>query len=343
MLSRMEEFENRVMTSRSNISMPEESSSRTLPSMLDFTGSDHDWKGSFMDTRWINKELCRSGALLFRGSGITRADGFERAALLLISPLYTDNGEHQRDRLSEGIYTPVPYSRTKKLLWHNENSFNLVWPGKILFCCLQPASTGGETPLVNSRLVLAAMNSDLRQRFAKLGVMYVRNYGGELGLSWEDVFGSSDPARVEARCREEDLSMEWLPGNRLRTSCVRPAIVEHPSTGEPVFFAQPQHWHVSCLDAEVREGLLADYPPNELPRSCFFGDGSSIPDRAMQHICEIYRRFEVVFPWQAGDILLIDNILTAHARNPYDGERKLLVAMGEMQCYQKEFESRGQS
>ena len=34
--------------------------------------------------------------------------------------------------------------------------------------------------------------------------------------------------------------------------------------------------------------------------------------------------------WQEGDIALLDNMLTAHARDPYSGPRKIVVAMGQM-------------
>jgi hypothetical protein len=37
----------------------------------------------------------------------------------------------------------------------------------------------------------------------------------------------------------------------------------------------------------------------------------------------------VVFPWQAGDVLMLDNMLTAHARRPFGGARRVVVAMAE--------------
>jgi len=35
----------------------------------------------------------------------------------------------------------------------------------------------------------------------------------------------------------------------------------------------------------------------------------------------------VVFSWQQGDIMVIDNILTMHGRKPFQGDRQVLVAM----------------
>ena len=34
-------------------------------------------------------------------------------------------------------------------------------------------------------------------------------------------------------------------------------------------------------------------------------------------------------PWQAGDLLLVDNVATAHSREPYTGPREVLVGMAD--------------
>jgi alpha-ketoglutarate-dependent taurine dioxygenase len=278
----------------------------------------------------VERLLVRHGALLFRGFAMGEAERFESFALTLCTELFEENGEHPRRNVSGRVYTPVFYPPEQRLLWHNENSFNQRWPRKILFACVQPAAAGGATPVVDSRKVYDLIEPGIRGRFESRGVMYVRNYGGGLGLDWQTVFRTSDRDEVEAQCRREGIEYEWKSGDRLRTRCVRPAVIRHPQSGEPVWFTQAQHWHVACLDAATRAGLQSVFAEADRPRHCYYGDGTPIPDEEMEAILGVYARLEESFAWERGDVLALDNLLTAHGREPYTGERKLLVAMGEM-------------
>jgi len=144
------------------------------------------------------------------------------------------------------------------------------------------------------------------------------------------VFRTTSKAVVEEMCRKAVIDFTWKDGGWLTTRSVRPAVIKHPKTGEWSWFNQAQHWHIFCLDPETRASLQSMFQIEDMPRNCYYGDGSPIEDSIMDEICASYRQLEVVFPWQKGDVLLLDNVLTAHARNPYMGERKILVAMGEM-------------
>lgn len=281
----------------------------------------------------IENDLLRHGAILFRGFKVDSPAEFERFALAICPELFNENGEHPRKTVSGQVYTPVFYPPDKQLLWHNENSFNHRWPTRIWFCCLSPAITGGETPLVDSRQVYQLIDPVIRNKFAEKQVMYVRNYGNRMGLDWQTVFQTSDKDEVARRCAAGLMDHHWHDENRLRTSCVRPAVVRHPVSGEMVWFNQAQHWHVSCLDPESRQVLTSSFREEELPRNCYYGDGSPIEDAVMKEILDVYASLEVSFPWAAGDIVMLDNLLTAHGRNPFSGERKMLVAMGAMMSY----------
>ena len=282
----------------------------------------------------IESELLKHGAILFRGFEIGSSTRFEQFALTISPDLFNENGEHPRQSISGNVYTPVFYPPDQKLLWHNENSFNNRWPMKIWFYCVKPANQGGETILVDSQKVFEAIDPRIREEFIQKKVMYVRNYQDGVGLNWQAVFQTTDKAEVERRCRQDGMQFQWKPGDRLCTNCVRPAAAMHPRTGAWVWFNQAQHWHISLLDAETRESLVSLFAEEDLPRNCYYGDGTPIEDSVMDEICAVYRKLEVCFPWEAGDVIMLDNMLTAHGRNPFLGERKLLVALGEMLKYE---------
>jgi amino acid adenylation domain-containing protein len=305
-----------------------------LPLMLKPAVRDIDLVGwASHNQSFIGNKLVDHGAILFRGFDVLTPEYLEQFASTICADLFNENGEHPRDSVIGNIYTPVFYPPDQQLLWHNENSFNLRWPTKVWFCCVTPPEQGGETPIVDGRKVFESIDPAVRRRFIEKGVMYVRNYSKGLGLDWQDVFRTSDMNEVERLCRINKMEFEWRAGAQLKTRCIRPAVVKHPKTGENSWFNQAQHWHVSCLDAQTGQSVFALLKEEDFPRNCYYGDGSRIADEDMKSILDVYARLEVAFRWERGDVLLIDNILTAHGRNPYKGARKLLVSMGDMNSY----------
>lgn len=301
-----------------------------LPVVLEPTAPDLDaaqWAAAHRPM--LDSLLLKHGAILFKGFNVTEPSAFQDLAGAVCNELFADNGEHERTSVSPNVYSPVFFPPEKHLLWHNENSFNHEWPTRICFGCVQPAATGGETPVADSREVAARVDREIFRRFLDKRVMYVRHYIPGLGLDWKHVFQTDSKTEMEAIARRNGMEIEWTKQG-LKTRAVRPAIIEHPVTGEIVWFAQAQHWHPACLEPEIREVLLAHCGPEGLPRDCRYGDGSPIEDSVMNELCAIYRELEVVYPWQRGDVAVLDNVLTAHARNPFSGTRKLLVAMGDM-------------
>jgi alpha-ketoglutarate-dependent taurine dioxygenase len=196
--------------------------------------------------------------------------------------------------------------------------------------CVKAAATGGETPIVDCRRVYAEMPPRIRDRFEEKGLMYVRHFTNTLDVSWERFFNTTDRSQVERFCRESDITCEWTQAGGLKTRRIGPAVVAHPKTGEKLFFNQIMVHHVSCLPPEYRESMMAVFSPEDLPRNVTFGDGSPIEDSMMDEIRGLYDRLAVTSPWTEGDVVLLDNMMVAHSRNPFTGERKIAVAMGEM-------------
>jgi len=283
-----------------------------------------DWArhaGAFVKTT-----LLRTGAILFRDflpPDIARYEAFVHA---FDPELIADNGELPRSRLGSALYTAVDYPPSEHILWHNENSFYRRWPARLWFFCVKAAARRGETPLADGRRMLARLPLSIRDSFEQRGIMYLRHYDDGLGLDWRTVFGTTDRDEVQARCRVLGLDCEWT-GERLQTRGVRPAIIRHPATGEPVWFNQIAHWHSSCLPAPVRDTLRVHYAEGAFPREARYGDGAPIEDAALEEICAAYRDVEVSFGWREGDLLLIDNMLMSHGRNPYVGTRQLAIAL----------------
>lgn len=276
----------------------------------------------------ILQALQVQGAALLRGFQDVDAGSFQRVVQSFCAELMLENGEHIPEQGSDSIYTPVVYAAEQKLLWHNENSFNAEWPDLIAFCSMLPAASGGETTLIDSRQMMKMLDPGLVREFTERQVCYVRTMGLGVGRSWQQVFRTQSRAEAEQKCRAQGFAWEWLDEDVLQTRCVRPAVITHPQSGALSWFNQAQHWHPYFLEAEMREELLDMFGPQQMPRDCRFGDGGVISDAMMAHIAACYEALEWLVAWQQGDVLLVDNVALAHARNPYRGPRKLLVAMG---------------
>lgn len=279
---------------------------------------------------WLASKLREHGGLLFRRFSVTTSNDFEHFIKAVGGePLAYRERSSPRSLVSGNIYTSTDHPANQSIFLHNENSYQQIWPLKIFFFCATPAKKGGATPIADVRKVLARIEPRIREEFARKQWMYVRNFGDGFGLEWPTVFETTDRAAVERHCRAHGIKVEWKEGNRLRTRAVRPALARHPHTSELVWFNHATFFHVTTLEPSVRELLLAEFKEEDLPTNTFYGDGSPIAPADLDAVRAAYADETVLFPWHAGDILLLDNMLVAHGRTPYTGPREILVGMAE--------------
>jgi alpha-ketoglutarate-dependent taurine dioxygenase len=278
----------------------------------------------------VRAYLRTHGGVLFQGFSVNTTEYFQRVVNAYSPQLmeYTERST-PRTKVNGNVYTSTEYPADQSIPLHNENSYSHVWPEKIWFLCMQAAESGGETPVADSRQILKVLDPQIVHRFTEKQVMYVRNFREGLGLSWQEAFQTSEPSTVERYCQKSGIQFEWVSSGHLRTRQVRPAVIQHPETGESVWFNQAHLFHFSSLDEKLRRSMLALYREEDLPRTAYYGDGAEIEPEALTAIHNAYQQASVVFPWKAGDLLLLDNILTAHGRRPYAGARKIVVMMSE--------------
>lgn len=280
---------------------------------------------------FIHAQVLKYGGVLLRGFSVASIAEFERfVSTVSIELLEYREQSSPRSRVSGNIYTSTDYPPDQPIFLHNESSYSHAWPLKIFFHCVTPAQEGGETPIADCRKVFARIEPALRERFSQKGVMYVRNFGDGMGLPWQTVFQTEDKAQVEQYCRSAGIQFEWKDGNRLRTYKTGRAILKHPQTQETTWFNHATFFHVSTLLPSIREELLAAFNEEDLPTNTYYGDGSPIESSVLDELRAIYHAETVSFPWQAGDILMLDNMLTAHGRAPFRGTRKVVVGMSQL-------------
>jgi alpha-ketoglutarate-dependent taurine dioxygenase len=277
----------------------------------------------------LEEYLLKHGGILFRDfklDGVSEFEQFIKAASGAELLEYTYRST-PRSLVGGRIYTSTEYPAHQSIPLHNEMAYSNQWPMKIWFFCLQAAEQGGETPIADSRRVFQRIRPEISRRFIDEQVMYVRNYGDGLDLSWQTVFQTTDRAVVEEYCRKAGMEYEWTGGNRLRTRQVCQAVATHPVLHETVWFNQAHLFHVSSLEAAVREVVLSQYSEEDLPRNACYGSGAPIEESALEEIREAYRQEMISFPWRQGDILMLDNMLVSHGRMPFTGPRKVVVGM----------------
>ncbi|GJM33274.1 MAG: protein AmbC [Saprospiraceae bacterium] len=280
----------------------------------------------------IKAKLLKHGAVLFKSFGIDDMDKLEACVNAFPGdPLDYVDGNSPRTKLQGKVYTSTEHPAEAYISLHNELSYASRWPKVIFFCCVTPALEGGNTSIADSRRILKDLSPEVANSFREKGVQYIRNLHGGVGPgpSWQDTFETEDMKEVENHCRANDIQFEWNGRDNLRLIQHRKAVIQHPETKEEVWFNQADQFHPSTNSEDIFEALMELYSDNlfALPQYACFSDGSEIPLSMLEEVRAVANKNTALFTWEKGDIMLVDNVLTAHGRTPFKGPRKILVSM----------------
>ena len=293
------------------------------------TGDDAaSWAGRYRDA--LRAVVAEQGCVLVRGLGLRNAAETGAVFQRLAASLMTEREAFApRQAYPGGLYSATPWPPNQQMCMHHELSYKLEFPGLMLFACLTAPAAGGATGVADAPAVLGALPAGLVQRFEREGWMLVRNYNEDIGASVEQAFGTGDRGEVERYCRANATEFEWQPDGTLRTWQRRNAVVRHPVTGQRCWFNQIAFLNEQTIDPEVREYLVDLYGEDGLPFTTRFGNGDPVGEDIVELLNQTYEAHTMREPWHSGDLLLVDNIRTAHSREPYTGPREVLAALAD--------------
>ena len=292
---------------------------------VDATDDATRWAAEHCDA--LRAAVVEHGSLLVRGLRLRDVAATDAVFRRLGSLMPEMEAFAPRRCYAQGVYSSSKWPPNQPMCMHHELSYTLEPPSLMLFACLTAAASGGATPVADSPAVLDALPADLVERFEQAGWLLIRNYNEDIGASFADAFGTDDRGAVESYCRAHAIDFEWRPDGALRTRQRRSAVVPHPINGRRCWFNQIAFLNEWTLDPELREYLVDVYGEDELPFNTRFGNGDPIGADIVQTINETYQAHTVCERWESGDLLLVDNILTAHARESFEGPREVVVAM----------------
>jgi alpha-ketoglutarate-dependent taurine dioxygenase len=276
----------------------------------------------------IRERLLRYGGILFRGFPDVTVPTFRGLIVAICGdPLQYLERSSPRHEVKDSIYTSTDYPAKQSIFLHNEQSYNITWPLRIFFHCVVAAPSGGATPLADCRRIYRRISAPTREKLAD-GYCYARHFGGQMGLTWQEAFQTSERAVVEEYCGKNDIGFEWAADGTLSTRQIRRVVSQHPETLEPVWFNHLTFFNIATLGPRTARALLS-LGREQLPNNTYHADGTDIEPAVLEELRNAYLAEMVTFSWQPGDILMLDNMLVAHGREPFTPPREVVVGMAE--------------
>lgn len=293
------------------------------------TGDALSWAAEHRDA--LRAVVAEHGSVLVRGLGLRDAAGTGAVFSKLAAGLTTEKEAFApRRTYSDGVYSSSKWPPNQPMCMHHELSYTLEFPGMMMFACLSAPTDGGATAVADSSTVLDALPAELTERFEREGWLLTRSYNDEIGATVAEAFGTDDRGAVESYCRANAITFEWQPDGGLRTRQRRGAVVRHPVTGRS-----------AAGSTRSRSSTSGRWPPRSAstwwtstaPTGCRSIPASAMATRSPRTSCSCSTASTRPTPHarrgRPADLMLVDNIRTAHSREPFEGPREVLVAMAD--------------
>jgi alpha-ketoglutarate-dependent taurine dioxygenase len=290
-------------------------------------------------TAWIqeNRETLKAqatehGTILFRGFPAHSAedfDAFVSAFDLPNFPYSKSLSNAVRVNWTERVFSANEAPAHVTIYLHHEMAQTPMFPAQLFFFCQTAAEEGGQTPICRSDVLyerLLEKCPEFARNCEQKGLQYANVMPSEndpqsgMGRSWQSTLGVATREEAEARLAELGYSFKWLDDGCLQaTTPVLPAVREL-ANGRKAFFNQ--------LIAAF-QGWKDDR--NDPSKAIRFGDGSALDQAATKAAAELAEELTFDVPWQAGDVVFMDNCVAMHGRRTFRGTRKVLASLASPQ------------
>ncbi|WP_196073190.1 TauD/TfdA family dioxygenase [Nakamurella alba] len=291
----------------------------------------------------LDELLVEHGALVFRDFAIGDSKDFRAfVADYGFADLTYTAGASKRAAIDADVYEATALPPDVIIPLHQEMAYLSRWPGRLAFFSNLPAEEGGETIIGDMRKISAELPAELVEAVREHGILYRRNFRAPsdswehhptldaIHKPWPDAFGTDDPAHIEQFCKDMNLALTWEPDGSLTTEFLAPGFIEYPTLDAPLWFNQLHAQSMTLRTyGATNLALFFEYYPRDRvrPYETLLGNRSQISARQIDAIYDVLDRHTVAFPWQRGDVMVVDNIITMHGRNPFRGKRDTQVAL----------------
>lgn len=288
----------------------------------------------------LTKKLSRHGALLFRGLPLFNAEDFSKFAHAFgYKPHEVIGSIANRPLLAPNV--SLANEAPKEVLIYNHNELPRVphSPGYIFFYCYKAAKKGGQHSISSSLELFHRVKQEIPEfinELAKKGILSTVTYKFdkqfEGGTTLRQAFGKDiedddDEAtrrtKIEAQIarygRGKSTTWEWIDDGLVVKHRI-PVIRTQPGTKIPTLFTGLAAYYKAAQDStDARRNV-----------SQLFGDGTPIPEKYLAHLARITDEIRLLHKWQEGDVLIFDNVIAQHGREPWEGEQSDRIVLASL-------------
>lgn len=276
----------------------------------------------------LHQLLIKHGAILLRGFPVDSSDAFER---LLDHTDYENmpyiGGAAPRSQVTASrIVTANESPASEKIPFHHEMAQVPTPPGYIFFYCDIPSPVGGATSILHSAEICDTffeLNPEFASKVEQQGVRYIRvmpevtDANSAIGRSWKDTFQVETREQAEDAMRAAGMEWEWLDNGDVKTyTAILPAVRLDKETNRKVFFNSLAAVYTGWNDSR-----------NKGETAVLTANGEHLDADVMTRLVEAMDEKCVNFKWEKGDVLWINNHTVLHARQPFDGDRRILASI----------------